>query len=72
MEKGIFSLVNLIKNKRDISLTIVGAEKNTSYSINQSNVKIKLTENNKNRLIKYYDDHNIFILPSFTEGYPIL
>ena len=72
VEKGIFSLVNLIKNKRDISLTIVGAEKNTSYSINQSNVKIKLTENNKNRLIKYYDDHNIFILPSFTEGYPMV
>ena len=71
-KRGFFSLVNLIKNKRDISLTIVGAEKNTSYSINQSNVKIKLTENNKNRLIKYYDDHNIFILPSFTEGYPMV
>ena len=27
VEKGIFSLANLIKNKRDISLTIVGAEK---------------------------------------------
>jgi glycosyltransferase involved in cell wall biosynthesis len=27
VEKGIYFLTNLIKNKRDISLTIVGAEK---------------------------------------------
>ena len=72
VEKGIFSLANLIKNKRDIYLTIVGAEKNTSYKINQSNINIQLTESNKARLIKYYDDHNIFILPSFTEGHPMV
>jgi len=72
IEKGIFSLANLIKNKRDISLTIVGAEKNTSYKINQSNINIQLTQSNKARLIKYYDDHNIFILPSFTEGHPMV
>ena len=72
VEKGIFSLANLIKNKRDISLTIVGAEKDTSYKINQSNINIQLTQSNKLRLIKYYDDHNIFILPSFTEGHPMV
>ena len=72
VEKGIFSLANLIKNKRNISLTIVGAEKNTSYKINQSNINIQLTQSNKLRLIKYYDDHNIFILPSFTEGHPMV
>ena len=72
VEKGIFSLANLIKNKRDISLTIVGAEKNTSYKINQSNVNIQLTQSNKLRLIKYYDDHDIFVLPSFTEGHPMV
>jgi len=72
VEKGIFSLANLIKNKRDIYLTIVGAEKNTSYKINQSNINIQLTQSNKARLIKYYDDHNIFILPSFTEGHPMV
>ncbi len=72
VEKGIFSLASLIKNKRDISLTIVGAEKNTSYKINQSNINIQLTQSNKVRLIKYYDDHNIFILPSFTEGHPMV
>ena len=72
VEKGIFSLANLIKNKRDIFLTIVGAEKNTSYKINQSNIKLQLTQSNKVRLIKYYDDHNIFVLPSFTEGHPMV
>ena len=72
VEKGIYSLVNLIKNKRDISLTVVGAEKDSSYKINQSNVKIFPTQNNKNKLIKYYDDHNILILPSFTEGHPMV
>ena len=72
VEKGIFSLASLIKNKRDISLTIVGAEKNTSYKINQSNINLQLNQSNKARLIKYYDDHNIFILPSFTEGHPMV
>ena len=72
VEKGIFSLVNLIKNKHDVSLTIVGAEKNTAYKINQSNVNIQLTQSNKARLIKYYDDHNVFVLPSFTEGHPMV
>ena len=51
VEKGIYSLVNLIKNKRDISLTVVGAEKDSSYKINQSNVKIFPTQNNKNKFL---------------------
>jgi hypothetical protein len=72
VEKGIYFLTNLIKNKRHISLTIVGAEKEVSYNINQSNVKVLLTQNNKLKLIKHYDDHNIFILPSFTEGHPMV
>ena len=72
VEKGIYFLANLIKNKRDISLTVVGAEKNSSYSLNQSNLKILLNQNHKSKLIKCYDDHNIFILPSFTEGHPMV
>jgi len=72
VEKGIYFLANLIKNKRNISLTIAGAEKNTSYKINQSNVKILPNQSNKLKLIKCYDDHNIFILPSYTEGHPMV
>jgi len=71
VEKGIFSLLQLIKDKDNISLTIVGAEKNTSLNINQSNVSIEENENNKIKLINFYDNHNIFVLPSFTEGHPM-
>jgi glycosyltransferase involved in cell wall biosynthesis len=72
VEKGIFSLIDLIKNKKDISLTIVGAEKGVSYNLNQSNVRIFQQQSNKLKLIKHYDDNNIFILPSFTEGHPMV
>ena len=71
-EKGILSFVSLIKNKRDISLTIVGAEKDASYKINQSNVSLHQNQTSKNKLIKFYDDHNIFVLPSYTEGHPMV
>ena len=72
IEKGIFALSDLIRNKRDISLTIIGAEKGRSNKINQSNIKILPTQSNKSKLIKNYDDHNIFVLPSFTEGHPMV
>ncbi len=72
VEKGIYFLSNLIKNKRDIFLSIVGAERGSSYNLNQSNLKVFPTQNNKAKLIKFYDDHNIFILPSFTEGHPMV
>jgi len=72
VEKGIYSLADLIRNKRDISLTVVGAEKEQFHKINQSNIKILNTQSNKTKLIKHYDDHNIFILPSFTEGHPMV
>ena len=72
VEKGIFSLIKLIKDKNNISLTVVGEEKHATNNINQNNVFVKKNENNKENLIKFYDDHNIFILPSFTEGHPMV
>ena len=72
VEKGIYSLSELIRNKKDISLTVIGAEKGSINKINQKNIKILPTEKNKAKLIKYYDNHNIFILPSFTEGHPMV
>ncbi|MDC1096289.1 glycosyltransferase [Pelagibacteraceae bacterium] len=77
IEKGIYSLLNIIKNNNQITLSIVGAEKNFSLAQRksrwqlQNNVNIYEIENNKEKLIKFYDDHNIFILPSFTEGHPM-
>ncbi len=72
IEKGIFSLANLIRNKHNITLRIIGAEKQTFRKINQSNIKIETIQDNKLKLIKYYDDHNVFVLPSYTEGYPMV
>ena len=72
LKKEFLLLAELIRNKRDISLTIIGAEKGSSNKINQSNIKIFPTQSNKSKLIKYYDDHNIFVLPSFTEGHPMV
>ena len=70
-EKGIFSLINLIKNERDINLTIVGAEKD-SPGFDYPNVTVCEIENNPENLIKLYDNHNMFILPSYTEGHPMV
>ena len=72
VEKGIFSLLKIIKNKEDITLTIVGAETNSTQIINQKNVAVLQNESDKLNLIKYYDNHNIFVLPSFTEGHPMV
>jgi glycosyltransferase involved in cell wall biosynthesis len=72
-EKGIYSLLEIIKNdKKSFSLSIVGAEKNSSSLIAQDNVFIHEVENNEQNLIKLYDDHNIFVLPSYTEGHPMV
>jgi glycosyltransferase involved in cell wall biosynthesis len=71
-EKGIYSLLEIIKDSNiDFSLSIVGAEKNSSNSFNQKNVYTHEVENNEQNLIKLYDDHNIFVLPSYTEGHPM-
>ena len=71
VEKGIYSLLKIIKNfKKDISLSIVGMEKDVKKTIKQENVNILEIETSEDKLIELYDNHDIFILPSFTEGHP--
>ena len=73
VEKGIFSLLKIIKNSKiDTSLSIVGATQESVKKISQKNVSIFGIQNNELELIKFYDNHNIFILPSFTEGHPMV
>ena len=72
IEKGIYSLLEIIKNNEEIILSIVGAEKEANHKINQRNANIYEIENNRDNLIKFYDDHNIFILPSYTEGHSMV
>ena len=72
VEKGIYSLLKIIKDfKKDISLSIVGMEKEVNKTIKQENVNILEIETSEEKLIELYDTHNIFILPSFTEGHPM-
>ena len=56
----------------DITLTVVGKEKKFNKIIDQKNVNILDIETEENRLINLYDNNNIFVLPSYTEGYPMV
>ena len=73
VEKGIFFLLNTIKKiKEDIVLSVVGKEKFSDKKNEQKNVNIYEIETSEEKLINYYDEHNIFVLPSYTEGYPMV
>jgi len=68
VEKGINSLLELFKKiKKDFKLSIVGGSKSFTES---SNINFIKEVSKKKEIIKMYDSHNIFILPSFTEGSP--
>ena len=68
-EKGIFSLISLINSiDSDIELNILGT-KNTYFSTNRKIKYFKELSSTK-KIIQFYDQCNIFVLPSFTEGSP--
>jgi glycosyltransferase involved in cell wall biosynthesis len=72
IEKGIYSLINIfdkvVTNKEGATLTLIGH----GEKLKNLNSKIKLLPpiSEKINLIHQYDEHNIVILPSFTEGHP--
>ena len=69
IEKGIFSLIKILKKtEEDIKLSIAG--KNTDQKISDKKIIFLGFKNNVPSLIKTYDNHNITILPSFTEAHP--
>ncbi len=68
VEKGIFSLMELIKNNK-LNLQIVTSEKYEKLSLIPENCSLINFENKNDSIIKFYDECNIFILPSFTEGH---
>ena len=71
VEKGIFSFLKILKDfKLNFKLSIIGVGTNTNHKINQNNINIFDFNNENDSIIKVYDDHNIFVLPSFTEGHP--
>lgn len=69
VEKGIFSLIEILKNS-NLELSIITAEKKTQLENIHKNVSVESFENYEDSIIKFYDKNNIFILPSFTEGHP--
>jgi len=71
-EKGIYSLIDILKSNNQLdNLTIVGAE-NRINKENFKNINIIEIIKNKKELIDLYDEHNIFVLPSYTEGHPMV
>ena len=69
VEKGIFSLLEIFdKITTDVELSILGKKEN--IKINNNKINLIGFENNVQEIIKIYDNHNITILPSFTEAHP--
>jgi glycosyltransferase involved in cell wall biosynthesis len=70
VEKGIFSFLKLFKDLReDIHLSIVTTKSDRSKINNLENINC-IESQSEEYLIKNYDENNILILPSFTEGHP--
>ncbi len=73
VEKGIFSLLKIFKKITEpIFLTIVGSDKDKYKSLESENVKVYNVQSNTQDLINFYDKNQIFVLPSFTEGHPMV
>ena len=69
VEKGVFSLVKMLENS-NLKLTIITSEKKSRISKITNNISIKNFENKNDEIINCYDEHSIFILPSYTEAHP--
>ena len=69
VEKGIFSFLELLEQSKDLNMTIISPIKD-HYKIKKKENIICLDTQPESLLINLYDEHNIFVLPSFTEGHP--
>jgi glycosyltransferase involved in cell wall biosynthesis len=69
VEKGVFSLLEIL-NKLKIGLTIVNSETDNTIKKKYPSINVISFSNYNDSIIKFYDSHNILILPSFTEGHP--
>ena len=70
IEKGIFSLLEMYKKLDNFTeLSIVGHPAGLKKS-KDARINYLSYVNDVSDLINIYDNHNIFILPSFTEAHP--
>ena len=65
-------MLSLIKDQPKINLTIVGASEEDNKIAKQKNINVINIIKDKMKLINLYDENNIMILPSYTEGYPMV
>ena len=72
IEKGIFSLLEIFKKfENNTKLTIVSSLKDHTKIKKYNNENLICIDTQpESQLINLYDNNNIFILPSFTEGHP--
>ena len=71
IDKGVFCLLKILnKMKLNFNISIINPEKFHDKKLESEKVKIINFRNEDDSIIKVYDDHNIFILPSYTEGHP--
>ena len=64
--------MKILEGQKDINLTIVGREKYQEIETKSQNIKGIEIVNDQKKLIQLYDQHSIFILPSFPEGHPMV
>ena len=69
VEKGIFSLLEIFK-KININANLSVVDKSENKNLNYEKINYIKYVSDASSLIKIYDEHNIFILPSFTEAHP--
>ena len=77
-EKGIFEFLEMFKElKMDVEISIIGKVKNLTLQSkfqsiieNNSNILFPGYISDRKELMNAYDNHNILILPSYTEGQP--
>jgi len=77
-EKGIYEFLEMFKKiKIDAEISIIGKTKNLTLQKKfqiliekNENIKFPGYISNRQLLIDVYDNHNILILPSYTEGQP--
>ena len=71
IEKGIFSLIDILKEiELNFNFTIFNPEKKYNDILKIKNTKIIHFNKQHESMIENYDEYNIFILPSFTESHP--
>ena len=71
IEKGVLSLIKILnKVKLDFKFSIINSETLHDKKLENAKIRIRNFQNRDDSIIGIYDDHNIFILPSYTEGHP--